>query len=41
LVLENFGIQPATEENDPETLKEEVEKKKQKQTKKKQIKLFI
>lgn len=28
LVLENFGIQPTTEENDPESLKEEVEKKK-------------
>jgi hypothetical protein len=39
--LENFGILPATEENDPEILKEEVEKKKQKQTKKKQIKVFI
>jgi len=41
LVLENFGIQRVEEEDDPETLKEEVEKRKQKMTKKKQIKAFI
>lgn len=38
LVLENFGIQQTQDDND---FKEEVEKKKQKQTKKKQIKAFI
>lgn len=41
LVLENFGIQRVEEEDDAEALKEEVENRKQKMTKKKQIKAFI
>ena len=41
LVLENFGIQRVPEEEDPDALKEDAEKRKQKNTKKKQIKAFI
>lgn len=44
LVLENFGIakqEGAADSLDPEQLREEAEKKKQKQTKKKQIKAFV
>jgi hypothetical protein len=40
LVLENFGIK-SDEMRDPENLQEEVEQKKQKITKKKQIKTAI
>lgn len=41
LVLENFGITKAEDQVDADQLREEAEKKKQKQTKRKQIKLFI